>query len=69
MEEGEIDEERVEIEEDLEAQRKQEKSFKQGHAGEHRRGDSLFSGTTLTFFFFLILVPTDCCHCVSCTHI
>ena len=58
MEEGEIDEERVEIEEDLEAQRKQEKSFKQGHAGEHRRGDSLFSGTTLIFFsFFFILVP------------
>jgi hypothetical protein len=42
IEEGEVDEERVEIEKDLEAQRRQEKSFKKGKGG-HARGPSLFA--------------------------
>lgn len=44
IEEGEVDEERVEIEEDLEAQKKQEKAFNKGKAG-HNRGSSLFDDT------------------------
>ena len=39
VEEGEVDEERIEIEKDLEAQKKKAS----GKAGQHNRGDSLFA--------------------------